>query len=152
MDAEVPLAGIRCGECGYCVHGLPLRGRCPECGTGYFADLYWPRAANFNLLLLPAFTIAISWAVSVGSIWRSLPLARWSFCLVFALAIVWAKRTAVRVAEAAYRSRLAATPIDQPPVSRAWYVRSRLTLFFLTQVALAKAGLFLASTLTKYCS
>ena len=149
MDAELPLAGLRCAQCGYCLHGLALRGRCPECGTGYFADLYGPNPPNYNVLLLPAIALALSWVLCVGSARSALPEIRWPLFLILALMLIWAKRTAARLANSSYLNRLVATSINQPPPSRTWYVGSRAILYFLTQIALAKAGLFLATELLR---
>ena len=150
MEADLPLAGVRCGACGYCLHGLPSAGRCPECGTGYHADSFgYTRSPNYGELLLPAVPLALLYAFALILAGSAYPTLRWPFFLSFGLAIIWAKRIASRIALAAYLERLAATPIEQPPPSRASYYAIRWPLFFATELAFGLVVLFLLEVLLR---
>jgi len=123
MDSTVHLAAARqdhvcvidwevqCPKCSYCLRGLPLRSRCPECGFAYGASVpsearavdafgrYMPRI--FRLGIPPRIAVRHPWVPLAG-----IPLAAAASAAVFILALCLVTKVTCMVAEPVYPPRV----------------------------------------------
>jgi hypothetical protein len=129
------MAPVQCVACGYSLIGLPMRGRCPECGTEYdraCPGSYVPRPPFGRLLLLvPPLLVPLGLTLGYVVIFEggcALMFATAILCLVLSILIAW------RLADWRYGVELFHATDKRAFPTREDFVSSRRALYVLVQL------------------